>query len=189
MDLHHVGVFCASSDSVDDVYLSAAAELGHCIATRGWTTLYGGGGTGLMGALARAVLKHRTRIIGVRPSFISDFEADQLGLDEMIPTQSMHERIAIMFGLSSAFAILPGACGTLDELMQAVTWKRLGLHNKPIVIINTLGFFDPMLAMFQRLTEHGFINNNFHGLYEVHENAASAVESIANHKPQAAAVI
>jgi len=189
MAIHHLGVFCASSENVDAAYLSAATELGNCIATRGWTTIYGGGGTGLMGALARAVIKQRSRIIGVRPMHISDFEGDQLGLDELIPTQSMHERVAIIFGMSSAFAVLPGACGTLDEMMQAITWKRLGLHNKPIAIINTLGYFDPMLAMFQRLTEQRFINDNFHSLYEVHDSAASAVESIANHEPQPAAAI
>lgn len=185
----NVAVFCASSDQVDAAYLDEATRLGHLLADCGWTTVYGGGGTGLMGALARAVLEKKGRIIGVRPTFISDFEGDQLGLDELIQTRDMHERVGLIFEKSDAFVVLPGSCGTLDELMQTVTWKRLGLHNKPVAIINTHAYFDPVLNMFRRMTDRRFVTEKFHDLYEVYPNAASAVAAIANHQPQPAAVL
>ena len=181
----NVGVFCGSSNNVDPKYLRSAAELGEAIVANGWTTIYGGGGCGLMGALAYAVLGAGGEIIGVRPGHISDIEADQAGLTELIMTTTMHERIAILFDRSDAFVILPGSCGTLDELMEAVTWKRLALHNKAIVILNQDGYFDPLLAMFERIVDERFVSPAFLELYTVCRDVPEIIEQLKTHRPVA----
>lgn len=186
MTINSVGVFCASSPRVDGAYTDAAVELGRAIAAEGWTTVYGGGGVGLMGALAKAVLAAGGPIVGVRPKFISAVEADQAGLTELIFTETMHERVRIILDRSDAFVALPGACGTLDELLQAVTWKRLALHNKPVVILNLEGYFDPLLEMFTRMVELRFVSPVFLDLFEVHSTVSEAIRGLRDHTPTAA---
>jgi uncharacterized protein (TIGR00730 family) len=185
VNISHVGVFCGSSSDVDKKYLRTAAELGTALATNGWSTIYGGGGVGLMGALAYAVLESGGEIIGVRPHHISDIEADQAGLSELIMTDTMHERIALIFARSDAFIALPGACGTLDELMQAVTWKRLALHNKPVIILNQDGFFDALLSMFAHMVNQRFVRPAFLELYSVCCDVPETVERLRSHRPVA----
>jgi uncharacterized protein (TIGR00730 family) len=183
LSIKSVGVFCASSNDVHDDYLSAAAELGRSLALAGWTTVYGGAGTGLMGALARGAMAEHGAVVGVRPTFISNLEGDQLGLDELIMTRTMHERVGIMFEKSDAFVTLAGACGTLDEVIQAVTWKRLGLHNKAVVVLNTNGYFDALFDMFRRMVEERFVGRAFLELYHVCDTVGDVMDYLRAYQP------
>lgn len=183
MKIESVGVFCASSSDVDGQFTSAAHELGEAIVAAGWTTVYGGGGVGLMGELARTVLRRQGRIVGVRPTFISDIEGDQMGLTEMIITKTMHERIGIIFERSDAFVTLPGSCGTLDELIETITWKRLALHNKPVVVLNTAGYFDPLLDMFERMIALKFVSPRYRELYRVCATVPETIEYLRAYTP------
>ena len=185
MPINSVAVFCGSSSQVNGKYLRAAGDLGRAFAGAGWTTVYGGGGVGLMGALAEATLNAKGTVVGVRPTFISDLEGDQMGLTEMIITQTMHERMAIIFDKSDAFVALPGSCGTLDEVMQAVTWKRLGLHNKAVVILDQDGYFRPLLDMFGQMVEQRFVVPAFRGLYAVRADVAGVIEYLHSYQPPA----
>lgn len=155
--IRSVCIFCGSSEYVADKYHRTARELADAIAGAGWQLVYGGGGVGLMGTVARAAIAAGGPTLGVRPRFITDLEGDQLGLTELIATTTMHERIALLFERSDAFVALPGSCGTLDEVIQAITWKRLALHNKPIAILNLDGFYDPLAQLFEHMINEGFI--------------------------------
>ncbi len=155
--IRSVAVFCGSSEFVADKYHQVTRELARAITAAGWTTVYGGGGVGLMGTLAREAIAAGGNVVGVRPRFITDLEGDQLGLAELIHTTTMHERIALLFERSDAFVALPGSCGTLDEVIQAITWKRLSLHDKPIAILNLDGFYQPLAELFERMITEEFI--------------------------------
>ncbi len=181
--IENVGVYCASSSRIDEKYVEAAREMGRAIVNEGWNVVYGGGGTGLMGAVASAALETGGKVIGIRPAFISDLEGDQLGLTELIVTDTMHERVSLLMERSDAFVILPGSCGTLDEAVQAVTWKRLSLHNKAVVFFNQDGFFDPLLAMFERTMEQHFISSEFRNLYQSCAKVSAVVDALKNYKP------
>ncbi len=187
--IRSVGIFCASSSKVSKKYVDSAVQVARTVVDAGWTIVYGGGGTGLMGTVATAALNAGGRVVGIRPTFISDFEGDQLGLTEMIITKTMHERIALLFERSDAFIVLPGSCGTLDEVVQAITWKRLGLHNKAIAILNQDGYFDHLLAMFDRTVDEHFVDPAFRGLYEQLKSPDSIVDYLRSYEPPARMVV
>ncbi len=159
-----VCVYCASSVRAPARFVDAARRLGTALADAGLTTVYGGGAVGLMGALADAALAGGGRVVGVRPEFISQLEEPHPGVDEMIYTQTMHERKQIFLERSDAFVALPGAIGTLDEVVEMITWRRLGLHNHPICVLNADGFFDPLAELFRRMVEYGLVASEFRGL-------------------------
>ena len=181
--IENVGVYCASSSRIDKKYVKVAQDMGRAIVNEGWNLVYGGGGTGLMGAVATGALETGGKVIGIRPKFISDLEGDQLGLAELIVTDTMHERINLLMQRSDAYVILPGSCGTLDEAVQAVTWKRLSLHNKAVVFLNQDGFFDPLLAMFEKTVEQHFIASEFRDLYHSCKTVSAVVDTLKNYKP------
>jgi uncharacterized protein (TIGR00730 family) len=141
-----VCVFCGSSAPADPRYLDAARALGALIARRHVALVYGGGSTGLMGELADAALALGGRVIGVIPAGLFAREAGHTGLTELREVTSMHERKKLMYDLSDAFVALPGGLGTLEELAEVATWSQLGLHSKPVVLLNVGGFWDPLLA-------------------------------------------
>ncbi len=153
-------VFCGSSDGVSPVYKERAAELGKLIAqTPGWGQLvYGGGDLGLMGAVAHGVFENGGVVTGVIPQSL--YNVVNKGIGETIVVNTMHERKQRIYDLSSAFLALPGGLGTLDELFEVLTWQQLGIHKKPVAILNTDGFFDPILAMIGAAKEKGFIRQN-----------------------------
>lgn len=159
--IRSVAVFCGSSNGTHHKYARVAADLGRRIAGAGWTMVYGGGGVGLMGKVAGAGLAAGGKVVGVRPHFITDLEGDQMGLSELIHVETMHERVALIFEKSDAFVALPGSCGTLDEVVQAITWKRLSRHDKPIAILNLDGFYRPLAAQFETMIEQGFIDGAY----------------------------
>jgi uncharacterized protein (TIGR00730 family) len=158
--------------------MAEAAQLGHAIADAGLGLVYGGASVGLMGAVADAALAGGAEVVGVLPEILSGSEIAHRGLTrlEMVPT--MHERKARMVKLADAFLILPGGYGTLDEMMEIVTWKQLRLHAKPCVLINTGGYWDPLLAFLDRAVEAGFLKAENRKLLEVVPNANEAVARV-----------
>jgi uncharacterized protein (TIGR00730 family) len=155
--LARVCVFCGSSDGFRPRFREAAAEFGALLAAEGIGLVYGGGGTGLMGAVADAVLHHGGEVIGVIPESLVAREVAHRTLHDLRVVQSMHERKALMADLSDGFVALPGAFGTLDEFCEIITWAQLGIHNKPCGLWNVDQFWDPLLAMFAHSEHEGFL--------------------------------
>ena len=157
-----VCVFCGSSDAADPAYLHAAAELGKTLAAADLKLVYGGGGVGLMGACARAAGAAGGRVLGVIPDFLVGREKALESVEHVV-VANMHERKMLMFQSSDAFVVLPGGVGTLEEVVELLSWRRLGLHAKPVVFYNPDGFWRPLFDLFQhtveaRLTPPDFMN-------------------------------
>jgi hypothetical protein len=150
--LDSVCVYCASSNAADPEFLAAASELGATLAREGLRLVYGGGGVGLMGACAKAAHAAGGRVLGVIPHFLTSQER-QLTTVETVVVDSMHQRKMMMFEAADAFAILPGAIGTLEEVVELLSWRRLGLHAKPIVFLDIKGFWQPLFALFDHILE------------------------------------
>jgi len=163
--IRSVTVFCGSSDSVDGKYFAAAEELGAKLARRGWRLIYGGGGVGLMGSLARAVLAHGGEVTGIIPKALLELGVGDTDLTELVVTDGLRDRKAIMDERGDAFVALPGGLGTLEEVLEALTLKQLGYHRKPIAVLDLHGFFDPLWAQFQRGIDEGFIKPEFLDLW------------------------
>jgi uncharacterized protein (TIGR00730 family) len=185
-DLETVCVYCASSPRTKAAFTNVAGELGAALAAAGLTLLYGGGAVGMMGALADAALASGGRVVGVRPEFISRFESAHAGVAEMIFVETMHQRKAILLERGDAFVALPGAIGTIDELVETITWKRLGLHDKPICVVNPDGFFDPLLNQFRRLVDEQLIAEEFLSIFAETHDAAGTMAYLQSYAPETA---
>ena len=149
-------VFCGSRLGTDPRHADQAARLGTLLAERGIRLIYGGGGIGLMGILAEAVLQAGGHVVGVIPGFLRDLEVGHPGLSELIVVDSMHERKRRMFDLSDGFVILPGGLGTLDEALEIRTWRQLKLHEKPVIVVNIGGYWSAFDDLIARTVEGGF---------------------------------
>jgi hypothetical protein len=158
--LQSICVYCASSNAVDPRYVAAAEAFGAILAREGVRLVYGGGGVGLMGASARAAQAAGGQVLGVIPHFLTSHERP-LKTVETVIVNSMHERKMMMFEASDAFAILPGGIGTLEEVVELLSWRRLGLHAKPIAFLNIDGFWDPLFALFQHIHDQKLIPPEF----------------------------
>ena len=155
--LRAVCVFCGSSAPADPRYRDAARALGALIARRGVDLVYGAGSMGLMGELADAALGHGGRVIGVIPAGLFAREVGHTGLTELHEVASMHERKQLMYDLSDAFVALPGGLGTLEELAEVATWSQLGLHSKPVVLLDVDGFWEPLVSQLDRMADVGLL--------------------------------
>lgn len=173
-----VCVYCASSIKIDSAYFEAARELGTLLGQRHIRLINGAGGIGLMSATADAVLAAGGEVTGVIPHFMVEQGWQHKGLTEMIEVENMHQRKQKMADLSDAVIALPGGCGTLEELLEIITWKQLGLYLNPIVILNTNGFFDPLLAMLQRAMDENFMRQQHGAIWHVASTPQEAVELI-----------
>jgi uncharacterized protein (TIGR00730 family) len=150
-------VFCGAADAVEPAYREAATRLGELMAVSAVRLVFGGGRIGLMGLVASAVARGGGKVVGVIPRHLHNFEIGQRqALGELEIVDTMHERKARMFDLSDAFAVLPGGLGTLDETFEILTWKQLGLHDKPVVIVDVNGYWGPFLHMIDRVVASGF---------------------------------
>lgn len=159
--IQSICVYCGSRPGRDSSYMAAGRELGKSIAENGLRLIYGGGTKGIMGAVASGVLSHGGQVTGIIPEFLVDMEATRhsLGqLDELIITSDMHERKHGMFERADAFVALPGGIGTLEEIVEIMTWAQLGRHEKPMVFANINGFWDPMMELIRHITEEGFVH-------------------------------
>ena len=155
--VRNICVYCGSNIGANPAYAAAARELGERMAKDGVGLVYGGGGLGLMGELARAVLAHGGQVTGIIPAFLSKKERMLRDADELIVVDDMHQRKKLMFDKSDAFVALPGGIGTLEELVEQLTWAQLGRHTKPIVLVNINSFWEPLLALLRHMNEEAFI--------------------------------
>ncbi|HET9388884.1 MAG TPA: TIGR00730 family Rossman fold protein [Steroidobacteraceae bacterium] len=162
-----VCVYCASSRTSHPQYRQAAFRLGEVLAERGLEIVYGGGARGSMGALADGALSRGGRVVGILPRFMADLEWGHPGLSELALVEDMRVRKHMMLTRSDAAVALPGGSGTLEELLEAITLKRLGLYLNPIVLVNTRGFFDPLLQLLSRAIEERFMDERHGRMWEV----------------------
>jgi len=154
----NIAVFCGANTGNDPAILHAAQEMGRTIAQRGMGVVYGGGHVGLMGAVADAALQAGGTVIGVIPGFMVEKELAHQGLTELLIVRDMHERKMRMHELSQAVIALPGGFGTMDEVFELLTWRQLGLHVKPIALLNVNGFYTPLLEQVVRMEQDGFLH-------------------------------
>ncbi|MBP0617063.1 TIGR00730 family Rossman fold protein [Jiella mangrovi] len=160
--IRSVCVYCGSSPGRNPSYIAAARSLGTELGKAGIELVYGGGTKGIMGAVSDAVIEAGGKVTGIIPKFLIDMEATERELkrlDELIVTEDMHERKHIMFQRSDAFVALPGGIGTLEELVEIMTWSQLGRHEKPVVIANIDGFWDPLARLFDHMGDEGFLHS------------------------------
>jgi hypothetical protein len=155
-----VCVYCGSRDGVDPAYAQAATECGTMLAHNGWRLVYGAGDVGLMGRVARAAQAGGGDTFGVIPQHLLDWEVGKTDLTTFIVTETMHERKKVMLMNADAVVVLPGGAGSMDELFEALTWRQLGLHAKPIFVLNQNGYWDPLLALMDQIINQGFADES-----------------------------
>jgi len=155
--INAVCVYCGSSAGNDPAFLRAAEALGKSLAQGGVRLVYGGGSVGMMGAVARAVLKHGGKVTGIIPEFLFRREQPDAQNEELIVTRDMHERKQKMFERADAFVALPGGIGTLEELVEQLTWVQIGQHKKPLLLVNINGFWEPLRDLLEHMEKLGFI--------------------------------
>lgn len=183
MYVQRVCVYCASSRQCDPAYHEAARELGKELAANNITIVYGGGLVGSMGAMANAALAHGGRVTGILPQFMYDLEWGHTGLTDLIVVNDIHERKRRMISDVDAVIALPGGCGTLEELFEAITWKRLGLYSGAIVLVNTRNFFAPCIELLNRCIDEHFMDPRHAAMWTVVDRPADVVEAIRQAPP------
>ncbi len=176
-------VYCASAGNVDEAYREAARELGVRLAAAGIGLVFGGGHVGLMGIVADAVMAGGGHVTGVIPTRLRDRELAHGGLSELIVVDTMHDRKRIMAERADAFAVLPGGLGTLDETFEIVTWRLLGLHDKPIYLVNVADYWQPLVALFDQIVAHRFAAPFVPRLIEVVPDVTALMDAISAREP------
>jgi uncharacterized protein (TIGR00730 family) len=171
-------VYCGSNFNGDPVLQKAIEELAETMVNQEITLVYGGGSVGVMGVIADEVLKRKGKVTGVIPQFLMDKEVGHCGLTEMVVTENMHQRKQRMADLSDGFIILPGGFGTLEEFFEVLTWLQLGLHAKPIGVLNVDGFYDPLFAQMDVMVKHRFLKQTNRDLVFNETNATALVEKM-----------
>jgi uncharacterized protein (TIGR00730 family) len=159
--LNSICIYCGSGNGADPAFARAAGELGRILAAENIRLVYGGGSLGLMGVVARAVLDNGGRALGIIPQFLVDREAMLEELSELVVTADMHERKRLMFEAADAFVALPGGIGTLEEVVEQMTWAQLGRHKKPILLADINGFWTPLIQLLQHMNHSAFIRPGF----------------------------
>ncbi|MEG1005047.1 MAG: TIGR00730 family Rossman fold protein [Bacteroides sp.] len=176
--IQSVCVYSASSTKIDECYFEAASVLGRLLASKQIRLINGAGSIGLMRSVADATIEAGGEVTGVIPRFMVEQGWHHTGLTRLVEVDSMHERKQLMADLSDAVIALPGGCGTLEELLEIITWKQLGLYLNPIVILNTNGFFDPLLLMFERAIDENFMRRQHGDIWHVAHTPEEAVDLI-----------
>ena len=171
----NVCVFCASSADIDERYLLAARELGQRLAEGGWRCVNGGGAVGLMGAVTDGTLDADGEVTGVIPKFMVDNGWCYDRLEDVIITPDMHQRKQMMSEMADAVIALPGGVGTFEELLETLTWRQLGLVKVPVIILNTLGYYDALLTMLDHAINEGFMKSSHAALWQVASTPAEAI--------------
>lgn len=189
-EIRSICVYCGSSPGNSEIYVQSGLQLGRAIATSGLRLVYGGGTRGIMGAVAEGAREANGRVMGIIPRFLMNKEATETALarlDELVVTDNMHQRKHRMFEESDAFVALPGGIGTVEEIVEIMTWAQLGRHRKPIVYANVNGFWDPMLSLLDHMRKEGFVHTAHLVQPIVVDDPAGIVEAILAHAPSAPA--
>ncbi len=184
-NLNAICVFCGSSEGNDTHIISQAFLLGEKLAQQEITLVYGAAKIGIMGQVAKGTLEHKGKVIGVIPEFLKLKEVIHLGLSELIITNNMHERKMKMHQLSDGFITLPGGFGTLEELFEIITWSQLGLHQKPIGLLNIGGFYDDLLGLLENMVRRGFLKMENYELLLVDDHIDGLLAKMKAFKPVA----
>ncbi|MDH7448258.1 LOG family protein [Aquimarina sp. 2201CG14-23] len=182
-NLTSICVFCGSSEGNDVKVIEEAVTLGKKLAEQDITLVYGAAKIGVMGTIAKATLDHKGKVIGVIPDFLKLKEVVYLGLTELITTDNMHQRKMKMHELSDGFITLPGGFGTLEELFEIITWSQLGLHQKPIGLLNINGFYDHLLQMLETMVRNGFLKMDNYELLLVDDDIDRLLKKMRTFKP------
>ncbi|NEX11747.1 MAG: TIGR00730 family Rossman fold protein [Prosthecochloris sp.] len=162
-----VTVYCSSSNRVSEEFFKAASELGKTLAEKQIGLVFGGGNVGLMGCIANAVMENGGNVRGIIPRFLEEKEVGHYGITELHVVETMHERKIKLTEWADAFIVLPGGFGTLDELIEVITWRHLGHHNKPILLFNVNGFWNPLTDFFDNLASQHMVKPDHHRLYTI----------------------
>lgn len=178
--IKRVCVYCASSNKCNKFYLEAAYKLGIQLAQNGIVTYYGGGAVGLMGSLADGAISAGGEVVGIIPDFMQQLEWGHKGITKLHIVNTMHERKSMIVSESDAFVALPGGCGTLEELLEVITWKRLGLHSKPIIITNLKGFFNPCIEMLNQCVREHFMHEKHLQMWTVVDSVDEIIPALSN---------
>ena len=178
--INNVCVYCGSSSNVDNSFKEAATQLGQLIAGEGWGVVYGGGRVGLMGLVADAALGAGGKVVGIIPEHIQEREVEHTDLTELIVVDTMHVRKQMMVDKSEAFVILPGGVGTMDEFFELVTWKQLGLHDKPIIVVDLNGYWSKLIELITNIAAEGFMREDDLKLFQVVEKIEDVPETLKN---------
>ncbi len=182
--LNSICVFCGSSEGNDVDVIAQALQLGETFAKEKITLVYGAAKIGVMGKVAEGVIINKGKVIGIIPEFLKLKEVVHFGLDELITTTNMHDRKMKMHEISDGFITLPGGFGTLEELFEIITWSQLGLHQKPIGLLNINGFYDDLLKMLEQMVRRGFLKMENYELLIVDTAITKLLEKMRNFKPQ-----
>ena len=174
--IKNVCVYSASSTKIAPVYFAVAEELGHLLASKGINLINGAGSIGLMAATSNAALASGGTVTGVIPRFMIEQGWHHTGLTRLVETETMHERKYLMAEMSDGIIALPGGCGTLEELLEIITWKQLGLYLKPIVVLNIDGYFNPLLEMLQKAIDENFMRPEHGNIWVVANTPEEAVQ-------------
>ena len=176
---YSICVYCGSRDGRDPAYLAAATELGETIASEGWRLVYGAGDVGMMGAVAEAATAAGAATLGVIPTHLLDREAPRGVYGDRLITETMHERKKVMFMNADAVVVLPGGAGSLDEFFEVLTWAQLGLHEKPIILLNLDGYWQPLIDLIDHVIAEGFASASLRSLFSVNDSVDDAVARVA----------
>jgi len=181
--LKSICIYCGSSDKIHPSYLDAARQMGKAIAHRGIVLWYGAGGTGLMGAVADGALQSGGQVIGVMPALFYTPSLAHFNLTRLEVVETMHQRKARLADQADAFIALPGGYGTFEEFFEILTWAQIGLHSKPVGLLNTNGYFDPLLAMIDKAQQEGFIYGEHRLLFGYADQPEALLDALSNHQP------
>ena len=180
MKRNSVTIYCASSPQVDECFFEATQQLAVLLAKRNTSIVYGAGKIGLMGCIADTALENDGSVTGVIPQFMVERDWCHKYLSHLVITQDMHERKQTMARLGDAAIALPGGCGTLEELLEIITWKQLGLYTHPIIILNTAGYYDPLLQMLQNALDYRFMRDIHAHLWHVAQTPEEVITALDN---------
>ncbi|MFP4060979.1 MAG: TIGR00730 family Rossman fold protein [Bacteroidales bacterium] len=178
--IKQVSVFCASSNKVKQEFYKATRDTGEILARENITVFYGGGTDGLMGELANTIIREKGKIIGIQPQFMKDSKWFHEKITKLIIANDMHERKKLLFENSDAIIALPGGIGTLDELVEIITLKQLGQYLKPVIIINTNGFYDPFIRFLDNLIQENFMRELHREIWTVIDNPNQLMDTLKN---------
>lgn len=179
MKIQSVTVFCGSKSGNQVGFTSQAIALGNALGENGIQLVYGGGGKGIMGAIADAVLAKNGKVVGVIPKLLLEWEAQHVGLTELIVTETMHDRKKILYDKADVAIILPGGMGTMDELFELLTWNNLNIHQKKVVVLNWEGFYTPLINLLDHMHTSGFMYDNWRSRITIAKDANEVMDTLS----------
>lgn len=182
MIMKKITVYCGANIGADDIYKNLAQQVGKTLAQQKITLVYGGGRVGLMGIMANTAMENGGEVIGVIPHFLCTKEIENNDITKVIKVDTMHQRKTLLNELSDAFIALPGGFGTMEELFEMLTWAQLGLHSKPIGILNCKGFYDDLLAMIQKMVDKQFLQKENQAMILCSDNIEDLLEKLRHYK-------